>query len=260
MIFNSEYQIDVPNEDILTFLYSRTRFKEADPIWIDAADPRLHVTLSKARELTRRVGRGLRDLGIGGGKSEDIVLTFVENQVMVAPTLLGVLCAGGIHATCPMTATAFELGRQIRLSSPKVVICSRQTRKVAEEAIRIAQSGSSRGRGITPPQLLVMVSEDSDVIDDASPGKSIVSDRELQWESITDPDVLERTTACLVYSSGTTGLPKGMSRTAHGGLDCKTKNDESLTGVCRRSHDSHQPRLQPVPDGFSFLPFRLEVH
>ncbi|KAK5196566.1 hypothetical protein LTR96_004190 [Exophiala xenobiotica] len=201
MIFDSEYHIDIPNEDILTFLFERTRFRPNDPIWLDAVNPDWHVTLSKARELTHRIGQGLRDLGIGARRgAEDIVLSFIENQVMVAPTLLGVLCAGGIHATCPMTATTFELTRQIKLSSPKILVCSPQTRKVAEESI--AQSGLSSIR------LLVMMSESLD-LSDAS-GKSIVSDRHLQWRRMTDQTELETTTACLVYSSGTTGVPKGV--------------------------------------------------
>jgi long-subunit acyl-CoA synthetase (AMP-forming) len=200
MIFNSEYHIDIPNEDILTFLFKRTPFRPNDPIWLDAVNPDWHVTLSKARELTHRIGQGLRDLGIGARRdAEDIVLSFIENQVMVAPTLLGVLCAGGIHATCPMTATAFELTRQIKLSSPKILVCSPQTRRVAEDSI--AQSGLSSIR------LLVMMSESLD-ISDAS-GKSVVSDRHLQWRRMTDQTELETTTACLVYSSGTTGVPKG---------------------------------------------------
>ncbi|KAL2438795.1 Phenylacetyl-CoA ligase epaB [Exophiala dermatitidis] len=218
MIFSSQYHIDIPNEDILTFLFSRTRFKGNDPIWIDAINPDLFVTLSKARELTYRIGQGLRDLGIGVGKGagtksnndgkhgrdadDSIVLSFVENQVMVAPTLLGVLCAGGIHATCPMTATVFELARQIRLSKPRVLICSEQTRRVAEESI--VQSG------IGGVKLLLMVSKTLDVVD-ANTKKSMVSkDRILRWRRISDPVQLENTTACLVYSSGTTGVPKGV--------------------------------------------------
>ena len=32
----------------------------------------------------------------------------------------------------------------------------------------------------------------------------------LEWEAISDPVTLRTRTACLVYSSGTTGLPKGL--------------------------------------------------
>ncbi|OQU96504.1 AMP-binding enzyme domain-containing protein [Cladophialophora immunda] len=192
MIFESQYRVDIPNVDLLTFLFSRTPFKDDDPIWINPANPRNHVTLAQARDLTHRIGQGYRDLGIGTrGAGKDIVLSYIENQVMVAPNNLGVICAGGIHATCSVTATAFELARQIRLSGPKILICSPQTRKAAEEAI--TQSGVGGVR------LVMMVSEKLDIVD--ASGKSIIRDRKLEWDRITNPAVLERTTACLVYSS-----------------------------------------------------------
>jgi acyl-coenzyme A synthetase/AMP-(fatty) acid ligase len=199
MIFESEYHVDIPDIDLLTFLFSRTPFKDNDPIWINPSKPANHVTLANARDLTHRIGQGYRDLGVGAqGLGKDIVLTYIENQVMVAPNTLGVLCGGGVHATCSVTATAFELARQIRLSGPKVLICSPQTRKAAEEAI--TQSS-------TDVRLVMMVSDSLDIVD--AYGKSIISERKLEWQRITDPEVLQKTTACLVYSSGTTGVPKG---------------------------------------------------
>jgi 4-coumarate--CoA ligase len=38
----------------------------------------------------------------------------------------------------------------------------------------------------------------------------VISDQELDWERITDQEQLESTLVCLLYSSGTSGLPKGM--------------------------------------------------
>ncbi|OAP58070.1 hypothetical protein AYL99_07160 [Fonsecaea erecta] len=199
MIFESEYHISIPSVDLLTFLFSRTPFKDDDPVWINPASPNSnHVTLARARDLTHRIGQGYRDLGIRSDR--DIILSYLENQVMVAPNNLGVLCAGGVHATCSVTATAFELARQIRLSSPRIVICSPQTRQAAEEAI--AESG------VDGVRLVIMMSDKLDIVD--VNGRSIISDRKLQWQKVTDPAVLEKTTACLVYSSGTTGDPKGV--------------------------------------------------
>ncbi|KAJ9608406.1 hypothetical protein H2200_007394 [Cladophialophora chaetospira] len=203
MIFNSEYHVDIPDVDLLTFLFSRTPFKDNDPIWINPANPENHVTLGKARDLTQRIGQGYRDLGVGAnGASKDIVVTYLENQVMVAPNNLGVLCAGGVHATCSVTATAFELARQIRSSSPKILICSPQTRQSAEDAIKQSEMDV---------RLVVMISEKLDIVD--AQGKTIISERKLEWQRITDPAVLQRTTATLVYSSGTTGVPKGVVTT-----------------------------------------------
>jgi 4-coumarate--CoA ligase len=38
----------------------------------------------------------------------------------------------------------------------------------------------------------------------------VISDQELDWKRITDQEQLESTLVCLLYSSGTSGLPKGM--------------------------------------------------
>jgi acyl-coenzyme A synthetase/AMP-(fatty) acid ligase len=201
MIFQSDHSIDIPPIDILSFLFNETPFHEDDPIWLCPNDPSLFINLSQTRLLTGRIGYGLRSLGVGTNTStEDIVLTFVENQVMVAPTMFGVICAGAIHSTCPVTATVFELCRQIQLSSPKILICSTITRAIAEEAIR------NSGIDII---LLVMRSGGGacDVFDQT--GKSIMCSRTLEWRRITSQEILERETACLVFSSGTTGIPKG---------------------------------------------------
>lgn len=41
-------------------------------------------------------------------------------------------------------------------------------------------------------------------------GPNLVDERErLEWERITDEKVLEESLVVLIYSSGTTGLPKG---------------------------------------------------
>jgi 4-coumarate--CoA ligase len=101
-----------------------------------------------------------------------------------------------------VTATAFELARQIGLSRPKVLVCSGQTRNAAKEAIQ--QSGLD-------VRLFMMVSEQLDIVD--MEDRSIIGAERLEWQRITDLAVLQKTTACLVYSSGTTGVPKGVVTT-----------------------------------------------
>ena len=172
-------------------------------VWIDGEKPQLNVTLSKARRLIGEIGQGLRILGVGAdGQGTDIVLSFVENQIFIAPALFGVLCAEAIHSTCSPLATPFELARQVSLSCPKVLICSAQTREIAQEVLKRNKSTSS-------PVLLQMDSVKQDLVN-LETGKSILGYGELPWKRLTDPAVLQRRTACLIYSSGTTGTPKGV--------------------------------------------------
>ena len=195
-IFRSPYHIQIPDQDILTFIFSSTKFHDDDQIWIDPIHPDLFVTLSMARDLTQRIGWALRNLGIGReAPGKDIVLSFIENQVLVAPTVFGVLCAEGVHATCSPAATEFELARQISLSKPKLLICSSQTKSVAKQAIK--RSGHD----------IAILEMHSDVLDlrSESTGKSVLTSHSLPWKSITDGSTLKERVACVIYSSGTTG-------------------------------------------------------
>ena len=45
---------------------------------------------------------------------------------------------------------------------------------------------------------------------DGSLGQNLIDEKQrLPWERITDPKTLENSLIILIYSSGTTGLPKG---------------------------------------------------
>jgi 4-coumarate--CoA ligase len=215
MIFESPYQVDIPEIDILSFLFSSKLFDDKTKIWLDAADPSNYLTKPMAISYSMRIAWALRGLGIdqedkieAHAGAREIVIVFVENQIMIPPTLFGIICAGGINATCAPTATAFELSRQIQGSSPKLVICSDHTRQTAKEALQHL-SISDR------PKLLIMKSTVPFDLRLDKDDRSILTANKLKWEQIEDLETLRNRTACLVYSSGTTGVPKGVPNTHH---------------------------------------------
>ncbi|KAK5045111.1 hypothetical protein LTR84_010259 [Exophiala bonariae] len=203
MKFSSPYKVDIPNEDVLTHVLLNTKFKDNDTVWIDGEDPELCITLSQARSLIGLIGQSLRNLGVGASDpASDVVLSFVENQILIGPILFGILAAEGIYSTCSRLATPFELARQISLSTPKVLICSAQTKDIAQTVLRNHGSNAS-------PILLEMDSKQLD-LRLVSNGNSILSVGQFPLQCVTDPNVLRNRTACLIYSSGTTGTPKGV--------------------------------------------------
>lgn len=110
-------------------------------------------------------------------------------------------------------STAGELAKQIVQAGSKILVTSEATRDVAVRAAE--EAGWGKGGG----GRLVVMSEDASwtlkvVQGDGSLGPNLVDEKEkLEWPRITDRSELENSLVVLIYSSGTTGLPKGTSRT-----------------------------------------------
>ncbi len=205
MVFKSPYSLTLPNIDYLNYLFSATVFKPTDKVWIEATTPLNYITQARALELTQRIGAGLQSLGVSRPWSvrneRDIVLLCSENQVMTPVTMFGIINSGGVVCTCPPQATSMEIARQIESCRPKVVICSPAILEVAQEGVK--------GSILKDLPIAVMSSADGKQELKLLDGTSLVSDKKLDLEKITDPDVLSKRVCFLGYSSGTTGVPKG---------------------------------------------------
>lgn len=90
-----------------------------------------------------------------------------------------------------------------------MLVTCEATREVAVRAAEEAGWGRNGGGRV------VVMSEGAEwelsiVREDGSAGPNLIDEREgLDWDRITDPRVLEESLVVLIYSSGTTGLPKG---------------------------------------------------
>jgi 4-coumarate--CoA ligase len=207
MIIKSPYPLKVPNVDLLTYVFSATVFAPDDKVWIEANDPSNYITQSRAVELTQRIGAGLRNLGLERPKSEseerNVVLLISENQIMTPVTMFGIINSGAIMSTVPPQASSFEIAKQIAGCQPKLLICSPAILETAKEGVTrsvlkelpIAVMSSADGR-----QELKLVD-----------GTNLIANDKLTFEKITDPSALAKRVCLLGFSSGTTGVPKGIS-------------------------------------------------
>jgi 4-coumarate--CoA ligase len=133
------------------------------------------------------------------------VVTVSSGQSALACLFLGVIAAGGIYSAASYSSTVDDLTRQIRDGPGKVLVCSADAQKVALQAAQKA--------GLDAKNVLILESYPQIKLYSAGdPSISCDFKGTLRWKKITDPKELEKSKVCLLYSSGTTGLPKGTQR------------------------------------------------
>lgn len=108
-----------------------------------------------------------------------------------------------MYSAASTSFTAPELSRQIKQGNSNLILCSEDAKDVACQA--------AKDCGVDPDRVLVIRSTpDWSIKPVVSTGKSLLPSKgKLEWERITDPATLENSLICLLYSSGTTGIPKG---------------------------------------------------
>lgn len=205
-------------------------------IHIEAANPFNTITKAQAREATKRVAHILRDrYSIGTtGFGKDVVLAILYGGPLAPVIFYGIVAAGGIYSGASTESTVSELITQIKSAEACVLVCSPECQGQVLEAA--AQCGLSDDKvlvadGSIPGQWTLNAKTQSrsqiSILQATAPG--------LDWSPITDSNALANTTVCLLYSSGTTGLPKGV-RISHRSLVASTVCTMEAAKQYQRSH------------------------
>ncbi|KAM0466777.1 hypothetical protein ACHAPV_000285 [Trichoderma viride] len=206
MIYSHPRRLEYPDVDLLTFLfdYKGCQAKEDTPIFAEAKYPSKVITKAKARDLTRQIAYFLRhQYGIGkDGPNKDIVVTISTGQSALGCIFYAVLAAEGIYSAASPSSTASDLTRQIHDGPASLVVCS-------EDLKDVVLSGA-HDAGIPVRNVLVLSSYPEIQLKSADGAVECDFKGSLDWRRITDPKELEYSKACILYSSGTTGLPKGV--------------------------------------------------
>lgn len=159
---------------------------------------------AKTRELTENFSHIFRnDFGIGkNGHSKDVVVGFSTGQILLPIAFYGTIAAGGIFSCASHSYNAQELARQIDQGLATVLVVSDDLVNVAVEAAKLSNLSLDR--------VLVLKSDPGNWSLKSVNGKDHWTTKKLTWDRITDPEVLDHSIINLLYSSGTTGVPKGM--------------------------------------------------
>jgi acyl-CoA synthetase (AMP-forming)/AMP-acid ligase II len=185
MILRSPFpDVEIPDVSLPDYVFAHAdRWPDA-PALIDGPTGRT-LTYRALRDLTRRVAAGL---WARGARKGDVVCIFSQNLPEYAAVFLGAATLGLISTTANPAYGAEELARQVRDSGARLIVT------VPLLAERAREAGAAVG--VT----------DVIVIGEAS-FASLVSETEAPPAVAIDP---RRDVVALPYSSGTTGLPKGV--------------------------------------------------
>jgi acyl-CoA synthetase (AMP-forming)/AMP-acid ligase II len=184
----------VPDSSLTEYVLRHAARLPDKPALIDGTDGPM-VTYGELAETVRRVATGLAERGVVKG---DVVAVYTPNLIEYPALVLAVASLGGVVTPMNPRYTAEEVGRQLRDSGARFMFTTPPLLETAQDAAQGESIHEIFTVGFCP---------------------DAVSFAELASSPDAPPNrVLDRgDLVALPYSSGTTGLPKGVMLT-HGHL------------------------------------------
>ncbi|KAF2171043.1 hypothetical protein M409DRAFT_19016 [Zasmidium cellare ATCC 36951] len=194
--------LPISSKDILSWCFeNRSAFPQDKPIYADCADPRRSISAGQAYKLVRRLVAGLRAFGI---KKGDCVCVHAFNDIYYPVLVQGIVGAGAVFVGTNPGYTDFELQHALKVSHAKLII--------TEDELVGTLLKAGRDVDISPSQVLLFADQDQSPL---RSWRSLLQHGEQDWVSFDDENLSKSTTAFLMFSSGTTGLPKAAQVTHH---------------------------------------------
>ncbi|KAI0440612.1 phenylacetyl-CoA ligase [Xylaria telfairii] len=209
MPFQSPYSsVQIPKTDVASLIWSAFTPADASRVLLASEDGAQKYSAATLKETALGFSCGLvNQLGFARGQ---VLLLFCANSIHVLPVILGTLQVGGIVSPANPAYGVDELSHQLHDSGGSVIVTQQPFLAIVMNVAR--KIGINHDRIILLPDLLQPVSL-------FSPLSTIVPFSDLVACSTTESAKYNidshNDIAFLVYTSGTTGLPKGAELSHH---------------------------------------------
>ncbi|XP_060823756.1 uncharacterized protein LOC132911257 [Bombus pascuorum] len=200
-IFLSPFGEFTPAKMLIQEYIWKNATKFANNIALECSVTGRKYTYSEARDAANYIGRSLINMGLRKG---DVVALISPNYPEAILGTIGILEADLIVTTMNPTYTSDEIKRQLQVANVKAIITVAEIAPIVLQASRdILASGGH----------LVVIEDGSGPIPDGTvPFKDLIA-RGKTLPPITSYRMSPDDVAILPFSSGTTGLPKGVMLT-----------------------------------------------
>ena len=213
----ADTDVEIPVTDVTSFVLESAAERADKPAFVDGPSGRI-VTYAELERSIRALAAGLAERGFGKG---DTLAVFMPNVPEYAILFHGAASAGGRCTTANPLYTAHELAHQLTDSGARMLVTVPPFLDTAREAAEEAGIGD---------QVFVLGEGEG-----ATPFAELLGDPGAAPEPEIDPMA---DLAVIPYSSGTTGLPKGVMLSHHNLVSnlCQMQaslsinNDDTLIG------------------------------
>ncbi|KAM3418520.1 hypothetical protein BST61_g4498 [Cercospora zeina] len=233
--------LDIPQCNLLSFLFPGERGGEHQQLWIDAADPTRSLTAAQALHLIKRFACGLGNLGIA---KQTPIMVVAPNCIYTPVVYLATIGSGRIFTAANPSYTIPELVHQMKTVRAGLVL--------ADPSVLLTVRNAAAEADIPRHRVYSFASAESNG-DVTSWERILSSDSEAQawhWDPL-EGEASQSTIAVINFSSGTTGLPKGVCTTHYNWIA------NACQVVHARLHGTGQTIDTPDPNDkwLAFLPW-----
>lgn len=205
-VIRSKSQAVIPSTTLHRWMFEECSVADPHkPVLIDASRPTdLFLSWDSYRSLSLRFAAGLMASGLQRGQR---VLAVSRNSIFCPVAFMGTVMAGGIYCTADPAYDEYDLARTLQHLEPSLVLVGPELAATVSRALELANrlsvhvhlfhekitSSGDNERNQAPSWWGLLASEQEYLPDVFAPR----------------PDETDETVA-IVYSSGTTGVPKGV--------------------------------------------------